>query len=246
MGEKRFAVLLCADDSDYVKKLYGGYFGMFMGMLGDDGETWDRYKVSGGEFPDDEELEYYDGFVITGSCSDAHSNDVWIVKLINLLKKLDSMKKKVLGICFGHQILCRALGGKTGRAVSGWDMGIRSVNLAPSKLFSALKLPSRLPINECHRDEVWELPPYAEVMAWSDKTRVEMFRYGDHIMGIQGHPEYTKDVLLNIADRLLHRNLIQESQVEAAKTSVEQREPDREAWKRLCKTFLKGSRLLVY
>nr|DAD40903.1 TPA_asm: hypothetical protein HUJ06_015226 [Nelumbo nucifera] len=88
-------------------------------------------------------------------------------------------------------------------------MGIRSVNLAPSKLFSALKLPSRLPIIECHRDEVWELPPYAEVMAWSDKTRVEMFRYGDHIMGIQGHPEYTKDVLLNIADRLLHRNLIQ-------------------------------------
>nr|DAD22163.1 TPA_asm: hypothetical protein HUJ06_023626 [Nelumbo nucifera] len=104
MGEKRFAVLLCADDSDYVKKLYGGYFGIFVGMLGDDGETWDRYKVAAYEFPDDDKLDSYDGFVLTGSCSDAHGNEVWILKLINLLNKLDSMKKKVLGICFGHQV----------------------------------------------------------------------------------------------------------------------------------------------
>ncbi|XP_010277560.1 PREDICTED: gamma-glutamyl peptidase 5-like [Nelumbo nucifera] len=244
MGEKRFAVLLCADDSDYVKKLYGGYFGIFVGMLGDDGETWDRYKVAAYEFPDDDKLDSYDGFVLTGSCSDAHGNEVWILKLINLLNKLDSMKKKVLGICFGHQILSRALGGKTGRAGSGWDIGVRSVNLAPSKLFSALKLPPRLPIIECHRDEVKELPPKAEVMARSDKTGVEMFRYGDHMMGIQGHPEYTKDVFLNIVDRLHQRNLVDASQLELAKLNVEQRDPDSDAWKRLCKAFLKGRLLL--
>lgn len=54
-----------------------------------------------------------------------------------------------------------------------------------------------------------ELPPNAEVMAWSNKTGIEMFRYGDHIMGIQGHPEYTKDILLNLINRLLNRDLIQ-------------------------------------
>lgn len=46
-------------------------------------------------------------------------------------------------------------------------------------------------------------------MAKSEKTGIEMFRYGDYIMGIQGHPEYSKDILLNIVDRLLQRNLIQ-------------------------------------
>lgn len=46
-------------------------------------------------------------------------------------------------------------------------------------------------------------------MAWSNKTGIEMFLYGDHIMGIQGHPEYTKDILLNLIDRLLNRDLIQ-------------------------------------
>ena len=103
-GGKKFAVLMCAEDSDYVKKSYGGYFGVFVGMLAEEGEKWDVYRVSAGEFPGDGEIGNYDGFVITGSCSDAHGNDVWICKLLNLLHKLDSMNKKVLGICFGHQV----------------------------------------------------------------------------------------------------------------------------------------------
>ncbi|KAM0028534.1 putative class I glutamine amidotransferase [Helianthus debilis subsp. tardiflorus] len=102
-GMKRFAVLLCAEDSDYVKKKYGGYFGVFVRMLAEDGEIWDVYRVCNGHFPSDEEIELYDGFVITGSCNDAHGNDVWICKLLVLLNKLDSLNKKVLGICFGHQ-----------------------------------------------------------------------------------------------------------------------------------------------
>lgn len=50
---------------------------------------------------------------------------------------------------------------------------------------------------------MWELPPKAELIAWSEKTGVEMFKYGDHMMGIQGHPEFTKDILLNLIDRLV-------------------------------------------
>jgi hypothetical protein len=102
---KRFGVLLCADDSDYVKKMYGGYFGVFVRMLEEEGERWDVYKVARGEFPKDDELIHYDGFVITGSCSDAHGNDTWVSQLLILLKKLNNMNKKILGICFGHQVL---------------------------------------------------------------------------------------------------------------------------------------------
>lgn len=104
MGGQKFAVLLCADDSDYVKKLHGGYYGVFVRMLKEEGEKWDVYKVANGDFPADDEIGEYDGFVITGSCNDAHGNDLWICKLLMLLKKLDAMKKKVLGICFGHQV----------------------------------------------------------------------------------------------------------------------------------------------
>ncbi|CDO97374.1 unnamed protein product [Coffea canephora] len=243
MGGKKFGVLLCADDPEYVKKIYGGYFGVFVRMLGEEGETWKVFRVANGEFPDDEEIKEFDGFVISGSCSDAHGTDGWICRLLNLLKQLDSMKKKVLGICFGHQILGRALGGKTGRATAGWDIGVTNVQLSSSKLFTSLKMPAYLSVIECHRDEVRELPPKAEVLAWSGRTGVEMFRYGDHIMGIQGHPEYTKDILLHLIDRLLQRNLIEESCADEAKSDLDAREPDREAWKKLCISFLKGSRL---
>ncbi|XP_034681471.1 gamma-glutamyl peptidase 5-like [Vitis riparia] len=243
MVEKRFAVLLCAEDSEYVKKKYGGYYGVFVKMLGEEGEKWDVYRVALEEFPDDDEIGGYSGFVITGSCSDAHADEGWICRLIDLLKKLDIMKKKVLGICFGHQILGRALGGKTGRAGSGWDIGFRTVHLSSSSssnFFSTLKLPARLSIIECHRDEVRELPPKAEIIGRSEKTGIEMFKYGDHMMGIQGHPEYTTDILLHLIDRLLRKDLIIESFAKEVRAKVQECEADREAWRRLCVAFLKG------
>jgi glucosinolate gamma-glutamyl hydrolase len=108
------------------------------------------------------------------------------------------------------QILCRALGGRTGRSAKGWDIGVSCIHptAAAARLFAPLKLPVHMPVIEFHQDEVWELPPCAEVLARSDKTRVEMFRLGDRVMGVQGHPEYSKDILMSIADRLLQRDLI--------------------------------------
>lgn len=95
---------MCAKDSDFVKKRYGGYFQVFLGLLMEEGEIWDMYRVSLGEFPGEEELEDYEGFVITGSTNDAHGNDPWVCNLVSLLRKLDSMHKKLLGFCFGHQV----------------------------------------------------------------------------------------------------------------------------------------------
>ncbi|KAL4349442.1 hypothetical protein AHAS_Ahas10G0042400 [Arachis hypogaea] len=201
MEKKRFGVLLCAEDSELVRKKYGGYFGVFVRMLAEEGERWDVYRVARGEFPDDDELALYNGFVITGSCNDAHGNDPWIHQLLNLLQKLNSINKKVLGICFGHQILGRALGGKVCRSPSGWDI---------------------------------------EVIAWSEKTGIEMFRYGDHIMGIQGHPEYTKDILFHLIDRLTQHNYIHQDFAMESRLKVAMWEPDKDSWKRICVSFLKG------
>ncbi|MED6197203.1 hypothetical protein PIB30_054416 [Stylosanthes scabra] len=237
MKKKRFGVLLCAEDSELVRKKYGGYFGVFARMLAEEGEIWDVYRVARGEFPEDDELALYNGFVITGSCNDAHGNDPWIHQLLNFLQKLNSINIKVLGICFGHQILGRALGGKVIRSPTGWDIGIRTINLSSS---SSLNLPSKLSIIECHRDEIWELPPKAEVIAWSEKTGIEMFRYGDHIMGIQGHPEYTKDILLHLIDRLTQHNLIHQEFAMESRLKLAMWEPDKDSWKRICVGFLKG------
>lgn len=154
--EKRYALLLAARDSDYVTKMYNGYFNVFVQAFGEEGESWDLFRVVEGEFPDMEDLDKYDGFVVSGSPYDAYGNDLWILRLCFLLQTLHAMHKKVLGICFGHQVdshrsllvfflrtvscmvlmpniavllqvICRALGGRVAKAGGGWDVGIRKV-----------------------------------------------------------------------------------------------------------------------
>ncbi|KAK2980216.1 hypothetical protein RJ640_017696 [Escallonia rubra] len=204
-GEKRFALLLAARDSDYVKKVYGGYFNVFVAAFGEEGERWDLFRVVDGEFPSMNELHNYDGFVVSGSPYDAYGDDSWILELCFLLQTLDAMQKKVL---------CRAFGGKVGKAYSGWDIGLRKVKIvkdsSPCSFLDGLdEFPPALSIIECHQDEVWEVPVGAEVIAFSEKTGVEMFTIGDNILGIQGHPEYTKDILNNLIDRLLTNDAIE-------------------------------------
>ncbi|KAE8690982.1 putative GDP-L-fucose synthase 2-like [Hibiscus syriacus] len=241
-GERRYALLLAARDSDYVKKVYGGYFNVFVAAFGEEGERWDLFRVVDGEFPALTDLHKYDGFVISGSPHDAYGNDRWILKLCFLLQTLDAMEKKVLGICFGHQVLCRSLGGKVGRACGGWDIGLRKVKIEKDLLVHVEEIeeiPSSLSIIECHQDEVYEVPMGADVIAFSEKTGVEMFGIGQHILGIQGHPEYTKDILFNLVDRLLNNNSIKREFAEKAKIGLEMAEPDRKSWGKICRNFLK-------
>ncbi|CAI9761035.1 unnamed protein product [Fraxinus pennsylvanica] len=140
--EKRFALLMAARDSDYVKKVYGGYFNVFVEALAGEGEKWDLFRVVEGEFPDMDNLQNYEGFVISGSPYDAHGDEYWILELCFLLQTLFTVQKKVLGICFGHQVLCRALGGKVGKAYSDWDIGIRKKSLPLFESLSAIKMRS--------------------------------------------------------------------------------------------------------
>ncbi|KAJ0749515.1 putative glutamine amidotransferase [Helianthus annuus] len=247
-SKRRYALLLAARDSEYVKKVYGGYFNVFVAAFGDDEEQeekWDMYRVVDGEFPDMNELENYDGFVVSGSPYDAYGDDNWILELCHLLQTLYSMQKKVLGICFGHQVLCRALGGKVGKSDSGWDIGLRKVNIVKdfspcSFLETFVETPPALTIIECHQDEVWEVPTGAQVIAFSDKTGVEMFTIGDHILGIQGHPEYPKDILNNLIDRLLNQDSIETELANVARSKLETADPDNKCWQEICKAFLKG------
>ncbi|TKY71517.1 Glutamine amidotransferase [Spatholobus suberectus] len=237
MGGKRFALLMCGEDSEYLVKMHGGCYGMFGRVLAEEGEKWDLYKVVQGHFPEHDDLPFYDGFVITGSCYDAYANDPWILDLLALVNKLDNMHKKILGICFGHQIVGRALGGKVGRSPNGWDIGVRAINVTSSlpPTLSSLNLPSKLSIFKCHRDEILELPAKAEVIAWSEMTGVEIFSYGDHMLGIQGHPEFTYDILLHFIDRIIQRELVQEAFAMDAKVKAASQESDKETLKKLCR-----------
>nr|CAD1831962.1 unnamed protein product [Ananas comosus var. bracteatus] len=208
---------LSARDSDYVKKVHGGYFDVFVAAFGGGGERWDYFRVM--------DLE-----------------------ALSLAPNLVCFEEESAWGCFGHQLLCRALGGRVGRAIGGWEIGVKRVNFVENlgkkfKFFGDLDVvPHSASLIEIHQDEVWEVPLEGEIMAYSENTNVEMFAIGEHILGIQGHPEYTKDILLNLIDRLINTNTIDRGFGDEAKKRVDAAEPDRKFWLKICKGFLKGAR----
>lgn len=240
---RKFAILLAGHASEYIRKSYGGVPSLFKNMLSVPGETWDVYRVVDGDFPSDDDLYKYEGFIITGSYADAHGSEQWVLRLCEVIQKAHRMKRKLLGICFGHQVLSRALGGKTGRAVHGWEVGLKKVTLtdaAHSKPY-ALALPPSLSILEIHQDEIYTLPPGGEVLASSETTSIEIFAVGDRVLGIQGHPEFTKDISLDILDGYARKLKVPEEAISRARLTLKEGKPDREIFKQLCTSFMKAT-----
>ncbi|GBG66438.1 hypothetical protein CBR_g61481 [Chara braunii] len=96
------------------------------------------------------------------------------------------------------EVLGRALGGVTGRAEVGWEMGVREVSLEGVNLEGkpyAKGLPRVIRIFEVHQDQVTTIPPGAELLGSSGRTPVEMFAVGNHVLAIQGHPEFSKEIV---------------------------------------------------
>lgn len=110
------------------------------------------------------------------------------------------------------QIITRVKGGKIGRAPRGADMGLRNITIAKDDVklagYFGGEVPASLAIIKCHQDEVLELPESATLLASSEVCEVEMFSIGDHFLCIQGHPEYNKEILFEILDRLINMKLM--------------------------------------
>ncbi|KAG2259144.1 hypothetical protein Bca52824_078438 [Brassica carinata] len=154
------------------------------------------------------------------------------------------MKKKVLGVCFGHQLIARVKGGKVGRARKGPQLCLENITIlkdavAPENYFGE-EVPTSLRIIKSHQDEVLELPENAKLLAYSSMYEVEMYSIEDNFLCIQGHPEYNGDILIDILDRVLAGGHITEDFVTTSKATLEKNEADRKFWQKTCKNFLKG------
>lgn len=92
-------------------------------------------------------------------------------------------------------------------------MGLRSITIAKDDVklagYFGGEVPASLAIIKCHRDEVLELPESATVLATSEVCEVEMFSIGDHFLCIQGHPEYNKEILFEIVERVVNLKLME-------------------------------------
>lgn len=126
--------------------------------------------------------------VITGSSSSVHAREPWILDAEEWLAALVHEGTAALGVCFGHQILAQALGGRVEKNPRGREMSTIEIDvLADDPLFEGLG--ARWDVNACHSDTVVELPPGASTLARSNQDAHQVLRFSSRCYGVQFHPE---------------------------------------------------------
>jgi len=193
----RVAILKC--DSWTASSLlnkFGDIEHQYIHFLGLSGRNIDFkiFNCEKAEFPSirDNSIKEFDGFLITGSRFSAYDSEPkWIPQLLEFIKQLDQQKKKVVGICFGHQCVAEALGGKVEKI--GWNLSHQIINTTSE--FQRNFLPNKeLRFLAIHQDQVVKLPPNIAVWSSNDKCKVQGMVKGSHIMTIQSHPEFRPEM----------------------------------------------------
>ncbi|KAJ5399301.1 hypothetical protein N7465_009790 [Penicillium sp. CMV-2018d] len=199
------AILVCDTPIQPVLTKYGDYYAIFQALLRQafkdleiseecndiTVEFSEHQMVDNDRFPD---LEKVDAVLLTGSKHDAWAEDQWICDLTsNIRETVLTHKKPVVGICFGHQILARALGARVGRNEAGWEISVEKLTLteAGKKLFGK----DTLSIHQMHRDIVFGTPVDCVNLATSPKCEVQGLYLPKRVLSVQGHPEYNAGIM---------------------------------------------------
>jgi GMP synthase-like glutamine amidotransferase len=163
----------------------------------------DVFNVTIGEYPDP--VDQYDGFISSGSRYSVYDNDLWILRFKEFVRELYDHGRKFVGICFGHQMIAEALGGKCEKSDQGWGVGIKEVMIHKKMSWMQPEIDSYRMIVS-HADQVTALPENADVLGGNSHCPCSIYMVGENFLGIQAHPEFTpafeKDIMEIRKDRI--------------------------------------------
>lgn len=154
----------------------------------DNGFTYETCSVVCGEaFPDPATLG---GVIHTGSAFGVYDNVAWMSELLNFIQKTARANVPQFGICFGHQAMAEALGGRAGKSEKGWGLG-RHEYETPHRPGWMATGPENFTLAVSHQDQVTAIPDGAKVTARSDFCEYAGLVYGcSPSASFQGHPEF--------------------------------------------------------
>jgi GMP synthase-like glutamine amidotransferase len=149
------------------------------------------YFACDNEFPTSAYV--HDAWLITGSRCSVYEASKWISTLKLFVKEIQLANKYCVGICFGHQILAEALGGKVEKSELGWCLGVHTYQINFAEKWMEPFQPEMNVVMSC-QDQVIVLPPNGIILASTSSCRVAIMKIGDRILGIQGHPEFSREI----------------------------------------------------
>ena len=213
---RSIGILVTGSPPDELAGRYHGHYGTMVEQLLREalpGVEFRHYDVRNGEFPAGPDA--HDAYVITGSRHAAYEQLGWIERLAQFIREVEAVHQPLVGICFGHQLIARALGGTVVKAPQGWGVGVHEAQVdKPAPWMEGG--PVRMVVS--HQDQVTELPPRAERLAGSEFCPIAMYRIGEHVFAMQAHPEFTRQYSRDLME--VRRTLIGDERIDAGMQSL--------------------------
>ncbi|WP_271408609.1 type 1 glutamine amidotransferase [Pseudomonas sp. Q1-7] len=172
--------------------------------------------VRGEALPDP---DAFDGYILSGSKYSTYERAPWMLDLIAFLQALKARAIPVFGICFGHQIMADAYGGKTTKASNGWGVGAQHYE------YTEGAGPTAAPAYIFHQDQVTTLPPGATCIGGSLHCLNGVISYDFPALSVQYHPEFTAAYIHALATKY-RGSLLPETISQGALDSIESLEVD--------------------
>ena len=162
---------------------FGTYPDMFSVMLGT-GQL-PSYDVASGPLPDH---DAHDGYVITGSPAGVYDALPWIGPLEDWLRAAPA-RTRLVGICFGHQVMAQAFGGAVEKSNKGWGVGLMEYAVVGREPWMDMALSVAIPAS--HQDQVVAPPPATAVTITSDFAPYAGLAWRNRAaISFQCHPEF--------------------------------------------------------
>jgi len=179
----KIGILQTGHSPDELRPVMGDYSNLFEQLLANQGFTFETFSVVDGILPDTP--DQCEGWLITGSKHGAYEDHPWIAPLEALIREIYAKEVPLVGICFGHQIIAQALGGKVEKFKDGWAIGRQTYDW-DGEVIS---------LNAWHKDQVVQRPADATPIACNDFCENAALVYGKRAFTVQAHPEFDAEFI---------------------------------------------------
>jgi GMP synthase-like glutamine amidotransferase len=175
---------------------FGGYPPMFAELLGPGFEVA-SYDVEVGELPPSPEA--HEAYLVTGSPAGVYDKLPWMAPLTDFLRDAKG-KAKLVGVCFGHQIMAEAFGGRVEKSERGWGVGLQTLEVCGAAPFLGGERQVSIPAS--HQDQIVVAPPATRVIAANAFSPYGVLVYEDQpALSMQFHPEFSPDFAKALIER---------------------------------------------